>query len=357
MPKCTLPTTSEYMILLQNDFFLSYNTQISLNSLRSYPFFKDYSNPPFSNRYFDSLKTTDQYFSRLFQILEKTGHSNNTIIIGSGDHGEDPFKSGWVRVSALDSNVLHTVSYMHYPKHLMGDASVAERLRNNTQKLTHILDIYPTIQNIINSERFDALQHFPDGCITGLDLTSVDIPDDRVTLSINLASSNSVISVKGKKYNTWSARLWSLSTVDSKGRELTLYHRKNKYPHPELQQGMDNVYVLEFGNCTRNISSSNLCMEDGISDKSKLETFSRAIHWLEHTPYYHEGVKNSELVELFRHVVYVAIRNITSDDLGRTPELAAGVKTLKGWGWVTFGLIVCFRCGVHWKVIHSRKYN
>lgn len=318
--------------------------QISLNYLCSYPFFKDYKNPSYSNRYFDSLKTTDQYFSRLFQILEKTGHLNNTIIIGTGDHGDDPFKEAWVRVSALTSNVLHTVSYMHYPKHLMRDSSVADRLRKNTQKLTHILDIYPSIQSIINGERFDTLQHFPDGCITGMDLTSVDIPDDRVTLSINLASSHSV-EKKRKRFRkgAWQARLWSLSTKDSKGRELTLYHRKHKDPHPTLQQGADNFYVLEFGNCTRNISSSNLCMEDGISDESKLETFSRAMQWLEQTPYYHEGVKNSELVELFRHLV---MRNVTSGDLDKTPaskdrsrenlQLVLNALT----GWAVLGCIV-----------------
>jgi len=45
-----------------------------------------------SHRYFDSLKTTDDFLKGLFDILARTGRLENTIIVGSGDHGEDPFK-------------------------------------------------------------------------------------------------------------------------------------------------------------------------------------------------------------------------------------------------------------------------
>ena len=269
----------------------------------------------------------------------------NTIIIGSGDHGEDPFKDSYVRVAALNSNVLHTASYIYYPQHLMPNPSMAERLRKNTQKMTHILDMYPTIQGIINGGNYDVLQHTPDGCITGVDLTSVDIPEDRVTISINLASSNSVENSRNSV--PWQARLWALSTTDSKGRELTLYHRRHKFKHPNLKQGTDNFYILEFGECTRNISNSNLCMQD-INEEYK-EIFRRAIQWLKHTPFYHDGVKNSELVEHFgKNTIY---NELDRDEVGGrngsvTParkydsqkNLQLVLKTLMGWA--IFGCIV-----------------
>lgn len=235
-------------------------------------------------------------FKQVFEILDKTGHLNDTIIIGSGDHGEDPFKDSYVRVASLNSNVLHTLSYIYYPKHLMSDPLVAERLRRNTQKITHITDIYPTIQGIINGAgKYDILQHTPDGCITGVDLTSVDLTYDRVTMTINLASRQSVLRTRNNV--PWQAKLWALSTTDTKGHELSLYYRKHKYPHPRLEQGEDNYYILKYGECTRNISQSNLCMED-LNDEYK-EIFKSSIQWLKETPHYHAGVKNSELVEKF----------------------------------------------------------
>ena len=53
----------------------------------SYPYFKDDQIPSSSNRYFDALKTVDLTLKGLFEILDKTNHLHDTIIIGSGDHG------------------------------------------------------------------------------------------------------------------------------------------------------------------------------------------------------------------------------------------------------------------------------
>ena len=53
----------------------------------SYPYFKDNEIPSSSNRYFDGLKTVDLTLKGLFGILDKTNRLNDTIIIGSGDHG------------------------------------------------------------------------------------------------------------------------------------------------------------------------------------------------------------------------------------------------------------------------------
>ena len=208
---------------------------------------------------------------------------------------EDPFKDAYVRVCSLNSNVLQTLSYIYYPKNLMSDPTVADRLRRNTQKMTHILDMYPTILSIANDGHYNMLQHTPDDCITGLDLTA-DIPDDRVTFSINLASSQ-VQPGRAKDNIPWQAQLWALSTMDPNGRELSLYYRRHRFDHPVLQQGKDNLYILEYGDCLRNISISNLCMKE-FDDESK-QIFRNSIQWLKNSPLYHAGVKNGKVVETF----------------------------------------------------------
>ena len=60
---------------------------IFLLTKHSYPYYKDDGIPSSSNRYFDALKTVDLTLKGLFEILDKTNHLHDTIIIGSGDHG------------------------------------------------------------------------------------------------------------------------------------------------------------------------------------------------------------------------------------------------------------------------------
>lgn len=264
------------------------------NFNQHYPYLKDPKNKAQTHRYFDSLTTTDEFLKRLFEILDRTGRLENTIIVGSGDHGEDPFKENYVRLSAFNSNVLHTASYIYYPKNLMPNPAMGERLRRNTQKMSYTLDMYPTIQSIINGGSYDYLQHAHHGCITGVDLTAVDIPDDRVTISWNMVTSQ--IAKKGP------AQLWALSTKDpATGKELSLYHRKFHSNHPRLKQGKDNWYVLKFNECTRDTSASNLCIDE-VNENDK-EIFRGAVDWIKNTPMLGGGVRTSKLVEFFSSMV------------------------------------------------------
>lgn len=182
----------------------------------------------------------------------------------------------------------------------MHNPIIGERLRHNTQRLSYTLDMYPTIQSIINGgggyNNADYLHrdHFHEGCITGIDLTSVEIPDDRVIISWNLMTSGRG-SVKGKK------RFWALSTRDnSTGRELSLYHRLHTSFDPSMNQGKDNFYTLLFGNCTRDIDKTNFCMEE-VTEEDR-EIFRGAVSWIKHgggVSFFNEGVKSSELVDFF----------------------------------------------------------
>lgn len=252
-----------------------------------------------SNRYFDALKTVDLTLKGLFEILDKTNHLHDTIIIGSGDHGEDPFKDEYVRVGSLNSNVLQTLSYIYYPKNLMSDPTAADRLRKNTQKMTHILDMYPTILGIVNDGHYNMLLHTPDDCITGLDLTA-DIPDDRVTFSINLGSSQ-VQPGRAKDNIPWQAQLWALSTMDPNGRELSLYYRRHKFDHPALKQGKDNLYI----------------------------------QWLKNSPLYHAGIKNSKVVETFANSTMNGVLDRVDDQAGNQHDSYSNIllilRTLTGF--------------------------
>ena len=157
-----------------------------------YPYWKDKDHPKDEHRYISSLRTIDDSIKVLFEILEHNKKLDNTIIIGSGDHGDDPFKKTYVRLSALNSNVLHSAAYIYYPAKLMKDETVASRLRSNTQKLTSTLDFYPTIMGIIHGDN-GYVSNTTDGCAHGVDLASTEIDDNRLAVSMNSVSSQSKI--------------------------------------------------------------------------------------------------------------------------------------------------------------------
>jgi len=190
----------------------------------------------------------------------------------------------------------------------MQPEGMGERLRRNTQKLTHTLDMYPTIRSMlhnvsgtvvdytVNNGDFqnpllDPENAATQGCIAGIDLTTIDIPDDRVTFAINLASNHLV----AKKH---SLRLYALSTKD-----YALYHRKSRKRVGGLRQGKDNEYTLQFGSCTR--STRSLCMMT--LDPTMKEYFRRAVASLRRrydgSGFVGQEVKESELVKFFVDVL------------------------------------------------------
>mmetsp|Transcript_39100 Transcript_39100/g.84312 ORF Transcript_39100/g.84312 Transcript_39100/m.84312 type:complete len:510 (+) Transcript_39100:1-1530(+) len=260
--------------------------------------------------YYSSLKATDNFLQSLFSILDHTGHLENTILVGSSDHGDDPFKGRYVRLSALNSHILHAAGYVYYPSRLMAmqPEGMEERLRRNTDKLTYTLDMYPTIRSMLYNVSGTIVDYTVDngdfqnplldpenaaaqGCIAGVDLTTIDIPDDRVTLAINLASNHLV----AKKH---SLRLYALSTKD-----YALYHRKDRKMTGRLRQGKDNEYILQFGSCTR--STQKLCVMT--LDPTMKDYFRRAVVSLRRrydgSGFVGQEVKESELVKFFVNVV------------------------------------------------------
>lgn len=100
------------------------------------------------------------------------------------------------------------------------------------------------------------------------------------------------------------ARFWALTTRDSKGDELSLYHRRHPGPGRGLKQGTNNFYMLEHGNCTRSIEKSDLCMSD-VTQEDK-DIFKGAISRIKNgngALFFNEGVKGSELIDFFGDMV------------------------------------------------------
>ena len=185
---------------------------------------------------------------------------------GAGDHGDDPFKKTYVRLAGLNSNVLHSAAYIYYPTSLMRDESEAKRFRST-------LDFYQTIQGIIGSMDQNITY---EGCAKGVDLTSSDIDDDRLVISTNSVSQHG------------GSLLWALSN-----KEKALYYRKSKFPSPDLGQGRDSVYVLEFGNCTLN--SEAHCI--GELDSEEKEVFRTAIRALKNNT--ETAYRTSQIINFF----------------------------------------------------------
>ena len=233
----------------------------------------------------DSLATTDEFLEGIFDILNKTGNLHNTIIVGSSDHGDDIIAT-YVRLSAFNSNVLHAASYIYYPKQLMPDSRIADQLRMNTRQLTSTLDFFPTILGILGYDFLAGAQ----GCITGVDLATVDIPDNRTVISWTAVST----------YGNF-RHLWGLST-----KNMTLYHRRWQHDYTPLKQGKDDTYILEYGSCTY-----WFCMRSPTKDDYK--DFKEAIHWIKTTSLFGAGVKSSELVHFFENLVNKALADDTEE--------------------------------------------
>jgi hypothetical protein len=154
-------------------------------------------------RYFSSLETVDDFLRKLFDSLKESGQLENTIIIGSSDHG-DTFtfhkSKPFARMIAWDPKTLHTAAFMYIPKRLFPSSKARQTLLSNLNKTMSTLDIFPTMQHILyggNAEDTTEARKandakdihgdvFQENCITGVDLLGETIPDDRLAISWNI---------------------------------------------------------------------------------------------------------------------------------------------------------------------------
>ena len=233
-----------------------------------YPFLVG-ANATGSTRYYSSLESFDSLLKHLFDLLEETGQLDNTIIVGSSDHGEHPDLDDYIRLKRFNSNVINTATYMYAPAHLIPSEEDRQRLRQNTERAVSTLDLFPTIQHFLyggSAEETSNLrhehraadtlsQHDRDHCATGIDLLATRIEDDRLTVQWNKISQME----SGKKGNF----LGALS-----GRTTGLYV-KGTGGNPTTN-GAFSAWELDYDRCP----------EVWYADCAKEMTEERRLHWL-----------------------------------------------------------------------------
>jgi len=200
-----------------------------------------------TTRYYSSLESFDSLLKHLFDLLEETGQLDNTIIVGSGDHGEHPDLQDYIRLKRFNSDVISTATYMWAPKHLFPSEEDRERLRHNTQQTVSTLDLFPTIQHFLYGGSVEETANLRaehraadttsandrDHCVSGVDLLSTTVPDDRLSVQWNKISQP----LSGYKGNF----LGALS-----GKETGIYVKGSG----TARSRSFKAWELDFGECT-----------------------------------------------------------------------------------------------------------
>lgn len=204
-----------------------------------FPYMK-VENSTASHKYYGSMGTFDETLKSIFGILEKTGQLNNTIIFASADHGEHlDDNTLYSRLGNLNPFILQPLTFMYVPAQLFSSEKARETLRSNQDRVVSTLDLFPTMQHVLyggdSTETSDeralskAADVSADGelehCVTGFDLMSLSIPEDRVAISWN------IVSEKRPQY-----RLVAVSSAD-----------RGMYRKGDWGGGISE---FQYGNCT-----------------------------------------------------------------------------------------------------------
>ena len=139
------------------------------------------------------LMTVDKSIENIFQLLSDAGELDNTIVLGSSDHGENCCgnKVKYRRLTHWNANILHPAVYMYVPRKISEkSAKLYQNLRYNTRQLISTLDLFPTLMQFldINESKEDdpgKSKH----CVTGFNLLKNRIPTHRIAWSIPGVSS------------------------------------------------------------------------------------------------------------------------------------------------------------------------
>jgi len=163
------------------------------------------------------LSTVDRSIENIFRMLEDSGELNNTIVIGTGDHGEDELvremdntivihdelffsrqagKTKLPKSTRLDrwnAKILHPLTYMYVPPSItQRNPELYQNLRHNTRQLMSTLDIFPTIMHILNGEQRSnkSKDRSNMDCILGVDLLATKITPHRMAYSLPAVTLN-----------------------------------------------------------------------------------------------------------------------------------------------------------------------
>ncbi len=151
-----------------------------------YPFHNNKNVSKTESRIDGMFKTVDKSIEAIFNHLRDAGELDNTIVIGSGDHGENLKKGEFSRLHTWKAAVLHPLTYMYIPR-MMAHAEnlpYLDNLRYNTHQLVSTLDIFPTLMNL--ADGISLQNNYPETdhhCVRGYDLLSTRIASDRIAWS------------------------------------------------------------------------------------------------------------------------------------------------------------------------------
>lgn len=176
------------------------------------------------------LMTVDKGLEDIFAYLADAGELENTVIIGSGDHGETYVKKEgenlFKRVQEWVEDVLHPLTYMYIPKRLSAQKpEIVQNLKHNRHQLVSTLDLYPTtlhfMNGILSKDSHNARTDLH--CVRGHDLLEKKIDSDRVAWSFggdfSKAKSNNV----GLHHGTGSSLIYHFGFGKDKGLEIYKY--------------------------------------------------------------------------------------------------------------------------------------
>ena len=255
------------------------------------------TNTTYENRYYNSLESFDAYLKRLFQLLDEAGQLDNTIIVGTGDHGEHPDPKEYIRLKRYNSDVIHTATYMYVPRHLFPSDQSRELLRYNTNQTVSLLDLYPTLQHFLyggdapataslrraNFAADATSEREQQQCVTGFDLLATPIPDERLAVSWNKVSNE-----QSGEHGHFLAAL--------SGKDKALYV---KGMNGRADWGFE-AFEMDYDQCT----------ERWDADCALELTEERRLHWQEALREQHlsaslvgGGIRQSQFIKLLRGVL------------------------------------------------------
>jgi len=150
-----------------------------------YPFFNNQNVSKTTDTVDGLLSTVDRSIENIVRLLKEAGELDNTIIIGTGDHGENLPRRGFCkRLAEWDEEILHPMMYMYVPREISKKSpGIYENLRYNTRQLVSILDIFPTILHFLDGIPKENYPVTNEHCVRGFDLLKNKIPSNRVAWS------------------------------------------------------------------------------------------------------------------------------------------------------------------------------
>lgn len=164
-----------------------------------YPFFSDKTVTNATSRIDGMLRTVDQSIENVFGYLRDAGELPRTIVVGTGDHGENYDAQGMSRLNWWTNQIMHPPVYMFFPRPILEQhAALFETLRHNTRQLVSTLDIQPTVLRLLDG--FAADRAYPETdshCVRGHDLLARRISDARVAWSFPGVTTDFATAKKG----------------------------------------------------------------------------------------------------------------------------------------------------------------